>query len=199
MILAIGLVVDDAIVVLENIYRHIEEGMEPFAASIKGAREIANPVILMTLTLVVVYAPIGMMGGFTGQLFTEFAYSLAGAVVISGLVAYTLSPMMCSKILNRQMMSGRLVVFIDKFFKGLAERYKSILKFFLSIKPAIALVGLIVLASCFIMGTGIKSELAPNEDQGFLGVMGQAPSSANINYLETFSKPLAKTLDDIPE
>ncbi|MGQ4002674.1 efflux RND transporter permease subunit [Francisellaceae bacterium CB299] len=198
MILAIGLVVDDAIVVLENIYRHIEEGMEPFAASIKGAREIANPVILMTLTLVVVYAPIGMMGGFTGQLFTEFAYSLAGAVVISGLVAYTLSPMMCSKILNRQMMSGRLVVFIDKFFKGLTERYKSILKFFLSIKPAIAIVGLIVLASCFIMGKGIKSELAPNEDQGFLGVMGAAPSSANINYLETFSKPLAKTLDDIP-
>jgi len=198
MILAIGLVVDDAIVVLENIYRHIEEGMEPFAASIKGAREIANPVVLMTLTLVVVYAPIGMMGGFTGQLFTEFAYSLAGAVVISGIVAYTLSPMMCSKVLNRQMMDGKLVVFINKFFVSLTAKYKALLEFFLSIKPAIAIVGLIVLASCFIMGKGIKSELAPTEDQGFLGIMGQAPSSANINYLETFSKPLAKTLDDIP-
>ncbi len=198
MILAIGLVVDDAIVVLENIYRHIEEGMEPFAASIKGAREIANPVILMTLTLVVVYAPIGMMGGFTGQLFTEFAYSLAGAVVISGLVAYTLSPMVCSKILNRQVMSGKFVVLIDKFFKGLTKKYKNLLEFLLSIKPAIAIVGLIVLASCFIMGKGIKSELAPNEDQGFLGIMGAAPSSANINYLETFSKPLANTLNEIP-
>lgn len=198
MILAIGLVVDDAIVVLENIYRHIEEGMEPFAASIKGAREIANPVILMTLTLVVVYAPIGMMGGFTGQLFTEFAYSLAGAVLISGLVAYTLSPMMCSKVLNREMMNTKLVKFIDRFFSKLTSKYKALLEFVLDIKPAIAIVGIIVLASCFIMGKGIKSELAPTEDQGFLGVMGQAPSSANINYLETFGKKLNSTLDDVP-
>ncbi|GMN89144.1 efflux RND transporter permease subunit [Francisella sciaenopsi] len=198
MILAIGLVVDDAIVVLENIYRHIEEGMEPFAASIKGAREIANPVILMTLTLVVVYAPIGMMGGFTGQLFTEFAYSLAGAVVISGIVAYTLSPMLCSKILNREMMSTKLVKFIDKLFTKLTAKYKSILIFVLDIKPAIAIVGAIVLASCFIMGKGIKSELAPNEDMGFLGIMGQAPSSANINYLEAFGTKLASTLDEVP-
>ncbi|AJI56710.1 acrB/AcrD/AcrF family protein [Francisella philomiragia] len=198
MILAIGLVVDDAIVVLENIYRHIEEGMEPFAAAIKGAREIANPVILMTLTLVVVYAPIGMMGGFTGQLFTEFAYSLAGAVVISGIVAYTLSPMLCSKILNREMMSTKLVKFIDKLFTALTAKYKATLEFVLDIKPAIAIVGLIVLASCFIMGKGIKSELAPNEDMGFLGIMGQAPSSANINYLETFGTKLASTLDEVP-
>lgn len=198
MILAIGLVVDDAIVVLENIYRHIEEGMEPFAAAIKGAREIANPVVLMTLTLIVVYAPIGMMGGFTGQLFTEFAYSLAGAVLISGIVAYTLSPMMCSKVLNREMMSTKLVKFIDKIFSSLTAKYKSLLIFILDIKPAIAVVGIIVLASCFIMGRGIKTELAPNEDMGFLGIMGQAPSSANINYLETFSKKLASTLDEIP-
>lgn len=198
MILAIGLVVDDAIVVLENIYRHIEEGMEPFAAAIKGAREVANPVILMTLTLVVVYAPIGMMGGFTGQLFTEFAYSLAGAVIISGIIAYTLSPMLCSKILNREMMSTKLVKFIDKLFSSLTAKYKATLEFVLEIKPAIAIVGLIVLASCFIMGKGIKSELAPNEDMGFLGIMGQAPSSANINYLETFGKKLATTLDEVP-
>ncbi|WP_422110574.1 efflux RND transporter permease subunit, partial [Citrobacter werkmanii] len=142
MILAIGLVVDDAIVVLENIYRHIEEGMEPFAAAIKGAREIANPVILMTLTLIVVYAPIGMMGGFTGQLFTEFAYSLAGAVLISGIVAYTLSPMMCSKVLNREMMSSKLVKFIDNIFSKLAAKYKALLMFVLDIKPAIAIVGI---------------------------------------------------------
>ena len=198
MILAIGLVVDDAIVVLENIYRHIEEGMEPFAAAIKGAREIASPVILMTLTLIVVYAPIGMMGGFTGQLFTEFAYSLAGAVLISGVVAYTLSPMICSKVLNREMMSSKLVKFIDNIFSKLAKKYKDLLMFILDIKPAIAIVGIIVLASCFIIGKGIKSELAPNEDMGFLGVMGQAPSSANINYLETFGKKLASTLNEVP-
>ncbi|QIW10856.1 efflux RND transporter permease subunit [Francisella sp. LA112445] len=198
MILAIGLVVDDAIVVLENIYRHIEEGMEPFPAAIKGAREIANPVILMTLTLLVVYAPIGMMGGFTGQLFTEFAYSLAGAVLISGIVAYTLSPMMCSKVLNRQMMSTKLVKFVDSLFSKLTAKYKALLIFVLEIKPAIAIMGIIVLISCFIMGTGIKSELAPIEDQGFIAVMGQAPSSANINYLEAFSKKLNQTLDSVP-
>lgn len=198
MILAIGLVVDDAIVVLENIYRHIEEGMDPFPAAIKGAREIANPVILMTLTLLVVYAPIGMMGGFTGQLFTEFAYSLAGAVLISGVVAYTLSPMMCSKVLNRQMMSTKLVKFVDSVFSKLTAKYKALLIFVLEIKPAIAIMGVIVLISCFIMGTGIKSELAPTEDQGFIAVMGQTPSSANINYLEAFGKELNKSLDEIP-
>lgn len=198
MILSIGLVVDDAIVVLENIYRHIEEGMDPFPASIKGAREIANPVILMTLTLVVVYAPIGMMDGFTGQLFTEFAYSLAGSVVISGIVAYTLSPMMCSKVLNKEMMSSKIVSTIDKFFSKVTASYKSLLEFVLSIKPAMMIVGIIVLISCFVMGTGIKSELAPNEDQGFLGVIGTAPSSANINYLEAFSKPLEKGMRETP-
>ncbi|ASG68763.1 multidrug transporter AcrB [Francisella halioticida] len=198
MILAIGLVVDDAIVVLENIYRHIEEGMEPFPAAIKGAREIANPVVLMTLTLLVVYAPIGMMGGFTGQLFTEFAYSLAGAVLISGIVAYTLSPMICSKVLNRQMMSSKLVKFVDSVFSKLTAKYKSLLIFVLDIKPAIAIMGIIVLISCFIMGTGIKSELAPTEDQGFIAVIGQAPSSANINYSEAFGKKLNQTLDKVP-
>ncbi len=196
MILAIGLVVDDAIVVLENIYRHIEEGMEPFAASIKGAREIANPVILMTLTLVIVYAPIGMMSGFTGALFTEFAYSLAGAVLISGIIAYTLSPMLCSRILNREMMDTKVIHVINSFFTKLTAKYKAILTFILEIKPAIALVGLIVTISCFYMMRDIKAELAPTEDQGFIGIMGSTPSSANINYLNTFSKPLATTLNE---
>ncbi|WP_232223350.1 efflux RND transporter permease subunit [Francisella frigiditurris] len=197
MILAIGLVVDDAIVVLENIYRHIEEGMEPFPAAIKGAREIANPVVLMTLTLVVVYAPIGMMTGFTGALFTEFAYSLAGAVLISGIVAYTLSPMLCSRVLNREMLDSKLVHYIDSFFTKLTAKYTSILKFVLEVKPSIAIVGLIVTASCFFMMRDIKSELAPIEDQGFIAIMGSAPSSANINYLNTFSNPLAKILTNI--
>ena len=100
LVLAIGLVVDDAIVVVENIYRHIEEGMTPFDASIKGAREIAMPVISMTITLAAVYAPIGFVSGLTGALFREFAFTLAGAVVVSGVIALTLSPMMCSLLLK---------------------------------------------------------------------------------------------------
>ena len=100
MVLAIGLVVDDAIVVVENVYRHIEEGLTPLQAALIGAREIAGPVIAMTITLAAVYAPIGFLAGLTGSLFREFAFTLAGAVIISGVVALTLSPMMCSLILQ---------------------------------------------------------------------------------------------------
>ena len=106
MVIAIGLVVDDAIVVLENIYRHVEEGLTPFQASIKGAREIAGPVIVMTTTLVAVFTPIGFTGGVTGALFKEFAFTLAAAVLVSGIVALTLSPILCSKIVTKEMMSG---------------------------------------------------------------------------------------------
>ena len=105
MVLAIGLVVDDAIVVVENVYRHIEEGKSPPQAALIGAREIAGPVIAMTLTLAAVYAPIGFLGGVTGALFREFAFTLAGAVIISGIVAVTLSPMMCSLLLSRDMLA----------------------------------------------------------------------------------------------
>ena len=106
MVLAIGLVVDDAIVVLENIYRHIEEGMPPMEAAFKGSKEIGFAVIAMTLTLAAVYAPIGFMSGTTGRLFTEFAWALAGAVMISGFVALTLSPMMCSRLLSTRRSTG---------------------------------------------------------------------------------------------
>ena len=198
MILAIGLVVDDAIVVLENIYRHIEEGMEPFPAAIKGAREIANPVILMTLSLVIVYAPIGMLSGFTGTLFSEFAYSLAGAVLISGIVAYTLSPMMCSKVMNREMTQSKLVSLINRIFAKITNLYTRILKKLLDIKFAVAFSGLIIIVSCVFMMQGTKTELAPTEDQGFIGVLGKGPSSANINYLDTFSKPLSDRLNSVP-
>ncbi len=108
LVLAIGLVVDDAIVVVENIYRHIEEGMTPYDASLKGAREIAGPVVSMTITLAAVYAPIGFVSGLTGALFREFAFTLAGSVVVSGIIALTLSPMMCSRLLTAQSGAGRL-------------------------------------------------------------------------------------------
>ena len=121
MVVAIGLVVDDAIVVVENIYRHIEEGLTPKEAALKGAREIASPIISMTTTLAAVYAPIGFMTGLTGALFKEFAFTLSFAVIISGIIALTLSPMMCSKILNSRMMHQRLVIYIDSVF----DRFKN--------------------------------------------------------------------------
>src|SRR5437660_1290421 len=124
MVLAIGLVVDDAIVVLENVYRHIEAGKSPAQAALIGAREIAGPVISMTLTLAAVYAPIGFLGGVTGTLFREFAFTLAGAVIISGVVAVTLSAMMCSLLLSREMLRGRFVHLIDRVFSRFAELYR---------------------------------------------------------------------------
>ena len=117
MILAIGLGVDDAIVVLEKIYRHLELGQSTLEAAIQGAREIKRPVIVMTTTLVAVFAPIGFMGGVTGALFTEFAWTLASAVLISGVIALTLSPMLCSKLINQKVIHAPLVQKVDKFFE----------------------------------------------------------------------------------
>ena len=198
MVLAIGLVVDDAIVVLENIYRHIEEGKTPYDASIQGAREIANPVILMTLTLVAVYIPIGMMGGFTGVLFTQFAYSLAGAVVISGIVAYTFSPMLCSRILKPSITEARMVKFVDRIFDRIKTGYTKILTTILSVRIAMILFAIAILSTCYIMFTGINSELAPTEDQSFIGIQGTAPAAANIYYLNTFAPAMYKAMDDLP-
>src|SRR5579863_3011337 len=125
MVLAIGLVVDDAIVVVENIYRHIEEGHAPLDAAIMGAREITTPIISMTTTLAAVYAPIGFMTGLTGALFKEFAFTLSFAVILSGIIALTLSPMMCSKILSEAMTHQRLVVYVDSIFEKLKTTYRN--------------------------------------------------------------------------
>ena len=198
MVLAIGLVVDDAIVVLENIYRHIEEGLTPFKASIQGAREIANPVILMTLTLVAVYLPIGMMGGLTGILFTEFAYTLAGAVIISGIVAYTYSPMLCSKVLSREITEAKIVKLVDRLFEKLKNAYDKALHHVMSVRIVIVLFAVAVLASCYFLLVGTKSELAPVEDQAFIGVQGTSPSPANIHYLNTFTPAIYQDFHKMP-
>ncbi len=198
MVLAIGLVVDDAIVVLENIYRHIEEGLSPFKAAVQGAREIANPVILMTLTLVAVYLPIGMMGGLTGILFTEFAYTLAGAVVISGIVAYTFSPMLCSKVLSHSITEAKTVKFIDALFERLKNGYDKALHHIMQVRVVIILFAVVVLASCYFLLIGTKSELSPVEDQAFIGIQGTAPSPANIHYLNTFTPSIYKEMDSMP-
>ena len=147
LVLAIGLVVDDAIVVVENIHRHIEEGLSPFDAAIVGAREISVPVISMTITLAAVYAPIGFVSGLTGSLFREFAFTLAGAVIVSGVIALTLSPMMCSKLLSSELHTGRFVKFLDRTFERLKHRYQRRLGRTLNYRPVTLLVLVGVIAT----------------------------------------------------
>ncbi len=195
MVLAIGLVVDDAIVVLENIYRHIEEGKSSFEAAIIGAREIANPVIVMTTTLAAVFAPIGFLGGMTGALFKEFAFTLAAAVIISGVVALTFSPMLCSKIITHQVLEGKFVKKIDRLFEKVKVWYHRRLEAVLQYRPIVLMVAVVVLSSCAFFFLETKKELAPFEDTGFIGVQGNAPTPANLNYLNRFNPPLEQVLD----
>lgn len=181
-VLAIGLVVDDAIVVVENIHRHIEEGKSPFAAAIIGTREIAAPVISMTITLAAVYAPIAFMGGLTGALFKEFALTLAGAVIVSGVIALTLSPMMCSKILRQEPKDG-LVAKIDHIFERVQKFYVRLLKANLQDRTAAVVFGAIVFFSLPFLFVGIPSELAPEEDQGALLSSLTGPKEANNAFM----------------
>ncbi|WP_420426911.1 efflux RND transporter permease subunit [Algiphilus sp.] len=194
MVLAIGMVVDDAIIVLENIHRHVEEGMAPFDAAIQGARELVGPVIAMTLTLVAVFAPIGFLSGITGTLFSEFAFTLAGAVVISGIIALTLTPMMCAKILRRSHATpgdtteegrgDRLAAWLDDRFESLRQGYKRRLHGALNTTHVIGVFGLIVLVSCYFLFVGTDSELAPQEDSGFAIVINEVDGFASIEYLD---------------
>src|SRR5579862_6688494 len=199
MVLAIGLVVDDAIVVLENIYRHIEEGKSAPQAALIGAREIAGPVIAMTLTLAAVYAPIGFLGGVTGTLFREFAFTLAGAVIISGIVAVTLSPMMCSILLTRTSSQGRLARLIDRGFSRLADGYGHRLQRSLDYRPVTALFAVAVFAALVFMYLNTKKELAPEEDQGVLFALTKAPQYANLDYSNAYGSELDKAFTSIPE
>ena len=195
MVLAIGLVVDDAIVVLENIYRHLEEGKTPFDAAIIGAREIANPVIVMTTTLAAVFAPIGFLGGMTGALFKEFAFTLAAAVIISGVIALTFSPMLCSKIIDHKILEGKLVKKIDKIFDKFKAMYHRRLLAVLTYRSIVLMVAAVVLASCAFFFMETKQELAPFEDQGFILVFGNAPTPANLNYLNKFNHQIGSILN----
>src|SRR5579862_576892 len=199
MVLAIGLVVDDAIVVVENVYRHIEEGLTPAQAALIGAREIAGPVIAMTLTLAAVYAPIGFLGGVTGTLFREFAFTLAGAVIISGVIAVTLSPMMCSLLLSRTSAQGRFARLIDRVFSRLAEAYGRRLERSLDYRPVTALFALAVFLALGFMYLNTKKELAPEEDQGVLFALTKAPQYANLDYSDYYGAELDKAFTSIPE
>jgi multidrug efflux pump len=199
LVLAIGLVVDDAIVVVENIYRHIEEGMQPREAALTGAREIAVPVISMTITLAAVYAPIGFVSGLTGALFREFAFTLAGAVVVSGVIALTLSPMMASKLLRSEQSGGRFARFLDRAFEGLRHRYARRLNRTLNYRPITLTILASVLVATGIMYTTSQKELAPEEDQGILFNLIKSPQAANLDYLEQSTRQLNQVFETVPE
>jgi multidrug efflux pump len=200
LVLAIGLVVDDAIVVVENIYRHIEEGMQPKQAALVGAREIAVPVISMTITLAAVYAPIGFVSGLTGALFREFAFTLAGAVIVSGIIALTLSPMMASRLLKHgNTGGGRFVRFLDRTFDRLRDRYRRRLHRTLDYRPVTLLILAGVMAATAIMYVSSQSELAPEEDQGILFNIVKTPQTANLDYLEQATGELDKVFQTVPE
>lgn len=199
MVLAIGLVVDDAIVVLENIHRYMEDGLSPFDAALQGARQIAGPVIVMTLTLAAVFAPIGFVGGVTGALFKEFAFTLAASVIISGVIALTFSPMMSSKLLNQAVLQGKLAHRIDVIFEALQSRYKNSLVAALEMRNLIAIMAFVLLACCYIFFTSIPSELAPGEDQGGLKIASNGPAYSNLDYLEKFNPSLQDLIRSIPE
>jgi multidrug efflux pump len=199
MVLAIGLVVDDAIVVLENIYRNIEEGMDRVQAAIKGTKEIGFAVIAMTLTLVAVFAPLAFSTGRTGRLFVEFALALAGAVLVSGFVALTLSPMMCSKLLRHEEKHGAVYRAIDRFLNGLTNGYARSLAWVLERRWTVLLGWLVVAAAGVWLFTLIRSELAPIEDRSVVFGRVQAPQGATVQYTSEALRSIETMYETIQE
>ncbi len=203
MVLAIGMVVDDAIIVMENIHRHIEEGMQPYDAAIKGARELLGPVIAMTITLMAVYAPIGFLTGITGTLFTEFAFTLAGAVLLSGIIALTLTPMMCAKVLKPTHGEGaepnRLAEYLDRKFEELRSAYKRRLHGALDTKAVILIFGSLVLVSCYFLFKATPTELAPEEDFGFAFSITESDGYASQGYQDQYFDEAQKIVMKHPD
>jgi multidrug efflux pump len=199
MVLAIGLVVDDAIVVVENVHRHLEMGKARIPAAVDAARELALPIIAMTTTLVAVYAPIGFMGGLVGSLFTEFAFTLAGAVLVSGVVALTLSPMLSARVLRTGGEQSRFERLVEHAFASLARGYRRLLHGWLRYPAVTLLVAVMVIGAIYAMYTMAKKELAPTEDQSILFVMATAPQSATINYDLRYVQQMLPIFESIPE
>ncbi len=193
MVMAIGLLVDDAILVVENIYRHIGEGLKPMQAALQGAREIAKPVIATTIVLCIVYAPIGLLGGLTGILFQEFAFTLVGTIIISTIVALTLSPMMCSRVLKPSVDDNAYARFINHHFERLQRRYENFLDHSLKMRSVtiVFVVGVVIMLSAMLQTVMpfIQTELAPEEDQGVIFTFSKAPDHANIDYLNKYTAP----------
>lgn len=190
MVLAIGLVVDDAIVMLENIFRHIENGMQPVQAALKGSKEIAFAVLAMTVTLAAVYVPVGFQTDRTGKLFTEFALTLAAAVLVSGFVALTLSPMMCSKMLRHEKKHSYFYNLVERGLVSLTSGYKRALAATLSARWLVLVLAVIIGGASYVLFTGLKSELAPIEDRGTIVGIGIGPEGATIGYTDKYARQI---------
>src|SRR5580698_8908076 len=199
LVLAIGLVVDDAIIVVENVDRHLKEGMTPFAASIQAARELGGPIIAMTIVLVAAYVPIGFQGGLTGALFTQFAFTLAGAVTISGVIALTLSPMMCSKIFRPEQDEGRFAHFLDHQFARLRNAYKRGLARWLQTWQVLIALGVMLLGGTIFLFLNSQSELAPQEDQGTVLSQTIGPPNATIAQMQDYEDQKYRIMAALPE
>ena len=198
MVLAIGLVVDDAIVMLENIYRHIEEGMPPFQAALKGSKEIGFAIVAMTLTLAAVYVPLAFSTGRTGKLFVEFAMTLAGAVLVSGFTALTLSPMMSSKLLRHEKKHGRFYEAGERVLRRLDDGYRAVLTRALKLRWAVVGVGLVVFALAGVLFMTLPRELAPQEDQGVIIGFGQAPEGSTVGYTDRYARMMEQGFASAP-
>jgi multidrug efflux pump len=199
MVLAIGLVVDDAIIIVENVHRHIEEGETKFQAAIHGAREMAMPIFAMTVTVFAVFVPIGFQGGLVGTLFSEFAFTLTGAVFISGVVALTLSPMLASRVLKPHGSEGRFEIWVERSFYWIACKYRRGLHVALESVPATLIFTVILLAAIVMMFITSRSELAPTEDQGILFFQASAPRTATLDYHQTFAADIQRRFETVPE
>ncbi len=200
LVLAIGLVVDDAIIVVENIQRHMEEGKSSFAAAIQGARELANPILAISVVLIAVYVPIGFMGGLTGALFSEFAFTLAGSVTISAIVALTLSPMMCSRFLKQNNEhKNKFIDWVDRRFDRLHQSYQRQLNHALNYLPVTAVFALIILLSIGYLYSTSQSELAPQEDQGIVVAQLTSSPNASIDQTQLYTTEVYKIFRSFPE
>ncbi|MBV8144660.1 MAG: efflux RND transporter permease subunit, partial [Gammaproteobacteria bacterium] len=200
LVLAIGLVVDDAIIVVENVDRHMkEEGKSPLQAALLAARELGGPILAMTVVLVAVYVPIGFQKGLTGALFTEFAFTLAGAVTVSAVIALTLSPMMCSRFFSMEQESGRFVQLIDRVFTGVRNSYERLLGNALSTWPVIVVMGVLLLGATVLLGVTATAELTPEEDQGFLFYQLKASPDATAQQMLGYSTQMFALGAKIPE
>ena len=187
LVLAIGLVVDDAIIVVENVDRHMKEGKSPLEASLIAARELGGPILAMTIVLIAVYIPIGFQGGLTGALFTEFAFTLASAVAVSGLIALTLSPMMCSRIFTEKQETSSFVQKIDRVFDKVHHSYQIALRDLLKTWQVIIVMGVILLGGVAYLYATARSELAPTEDQGIVLMQASGPPNSTVNQMQTYA------------
>ena len=199
LVLAIGLVVDDAIIMLENIYRHIEEGMQPLEAAKKGAKEIGFAVLAMTLTLASVFAPLAFATGNTGRLFTEFALTVAAAVLVSGFVALTLTPMMCSRLLKHETRHGALFMLGERILNGMNRTYRNLLDHVLNARWITLVLFVLAALAAWGLMKSLKSELAPTEDRGFFIGFMLAPEGSTMAYTDQYARQLEGIYKTVPE